>query len=156
MVWSANNFRARSGVDRGLLQNVRGNIDQRRTTLGNKGRRKLCPGAIGQVKRAAVSIENAGRAFDDEAMQIVRPDRLAKRFAEAVQEIEDERFLDLDFLVRTLERADAPRCDTRGENQPARQATSSPRRRNGHMRDGQLTSPPSRDEGLVLDNRERL
>ena len=37
----------------------------------------------------------------------LRPNCFAKRFAQAVQKIEDERFLDLDFFFRTLELADA-------------------------------------------------
>ena len=115
-----------------------GHFDQRRTTFRKKAGASLRAGAIGHVKRAAMRIENAGRAFDDQAVQIVRPDRFAKGFAEAVQEIEDERFLDLDFLLRALELADAPVVAAAQVNsQPTSDATSSPRRRNGHMRASQ-------------------
>ena len=92
---------------RGLTQNFRRNIDKRRATFGDKCRGKLQAGAIRQVKRAAVSIENARGAFDDKPMQIVRPDRFGKRFTEPMQEIENERFFDLDFLIGTLQHPDA-------------------------------------------------
>ena len=35
-----------------------------------------------------------------------------------MKEIEDERFLDLDFFLGTFERADPPRLHKRGENPP--------------------------------------
>ena len=92
---------------RGLTQNFRRNIDKRRATFGDKCRGKLQASAIRQVKRAAVSIENARGAFDDKPMQIVRPDRFGKRFTEPMQEIENERFFDLDFLIGTLQHPDA-------------------------------------------------
>ena len=92
----------------GLLQNAGGHFDQRRTAFGKESRLQHRAGAIGQIKRAAVRIEDAHRAFDDQAMQIMRPDDVAKSFAEAVEEIENETFLDLDFLVRAFEPADAP------------------------------------------------
>ena len=102
-------------------------------------------------------IENAGRTFHDEAMQIGRPDCLAKCFAESVQEIENKSLFDLDFLVRSLERPDRGaiergrlRTSRRGRPPAARE------RRNGHMRDGQVTSLSARDAGLVLSNRGRL
>ena len=40
-------------------------------------------------------------------MQIVRPDRLAKGFSEAVKEIEDQGFLDLDLFLRLSRRGSA-------------------------------------------------
>src|SRR2546423_5932270 len=40
-------------------------------------------------------------------MQIRRPDRFSKRFAQAVEKIENQRLLDLDFFLRALELADA-------------------------------------------------
>ena len=93
---------------------------------------KLVPGAIREVKRAAMRIENADRAFDDQAMQIVRPDDVAKGFAEAVEEIEDEVFLDLDFLLRALELANPPALPLIGEkpaDERRRQAARKRRRR---------------------------
>ena len=54
-------------------------------------------------------IENARRPFHDQAMKVVRPDRFPKRFAESVQEIENQRLFDLDFLFRPLEHVDAAR-----------------------------------------------
>ena len=109
----------RGGICRRLLQNCVGNIDQWRATFGNKSGCKFGAGAVGHVKRAALRIEDARRAFNNKPMQIARPNRFAKRFAQAVQKIEDERFLDLDFLFRTLELADAAPLPERVEN-PAR------------------------------------
>ena len=101
-------------------------------------------------------IENAGRTLDDQAVQIGRPDCLGKGLAEAVQEIEDQRLFDLDFLLRALELADPRRSCNQRDEPPARDATSSPRRRDGHMRQTARLLRASRDGGLVLDNRERL
>jgi hypothetical protein len=42
-------------------------------------------------------------------MKFLRPNGLSKCFAETVQKIENERFLDLDFLVRTLQCANPAR-----------------------------------------------
>ena len=110
---------------------------------------KRRPGAIGQIKRAAVRIENADRTFDDQAMQIMRPDDIAKGFAEAVEEIENEIFLDLDFLVRALEAADAPAlpliseqpADERGDEQPEEKKT--------HGSEAEITSLGFRAGGLA-------
>ena len=50
-------------------------------------------------------IENPRRPFHNQAVQIGRADRLGKRLSEAVQEIEDQRLLDLNLFFRTLELA---------------------------------------------------
>ena len=77
--------------------------------------------AFDDVKRAAMRIENACRAFDDQPVQIGRADRLGEGRAEAVEEIEDQRLLDLDLLVRPLQlRGCARVCTT-----PASRATRS-------------------------------
>ncbi len=76
-------------------------------------------------------IENADRTLDDQPMEIVRPDDVAKGFAEAMEKIEDEIFLDLDFLLRALELQDAPAralisdgpADQRGDEQPEEKKT---------------------------------
>ena len=101
---------------RGLLQDLWGNFHQGRTTLRNIGRRQASSGAVGHVKRAAVRIENATRALDDQAVQISGPDCLGEGLAEAVQKIEDERFFDLHFLLRALDLADAPEQPTSCED----------------------------------------
>jgi hypothetical protein len=49
-----------------------------------------------------VRVENAGSAFDDEPVEFLRSNCLAEGFAKAVQEIENERLLDLDLLMRPL------------------------------------------------------
>ena len=74
-------------------------------------------------------IENPHRAFDDEPVKIMRPDDVAKRFAKAVEEIENEAFLDLDFLFRALEPTNPPAlsligkepAEKRGDKQPKRE-----------------------------------
>ena len=120
----------RDGRGCSLLQNVRRNVDKRWTTLGDERRRQFRARAIGHVKRAAVRVENARRAFDDQAMQIIGPDRFPKRFAEAVQKIEDERFLDLDLFFRTLQHADAARCRAPCKTQPASGRNEQPEKKN--------------------------
>ena len=50
-----------------------------------------------------MGIENAGRSFDDQPVQIVRLDRFTEGFPQPVQEIEDEGFFDLDLFLRPLE-----------------------------------------------------
>ena len=40
-------------------------------------------------------------------MQIRRPDRFTKRFAKAVEKIEDQRLLNLDLFLRTFEPSNA-------------------------------------------------
>ena len=50
-------------------------------------------------------VENARSPFDDEPMKFLRSNRLSKGFAKSVQEIENERLLDLDFLMRPLQLA---------------------------------------------------
>ena len=100
----------------GLLQNMRRNIDQRRAPFGNERRRQFRAGAIGHVKRAALRIQDARGAFDNQTMQIVRAYRFGECFAEPVQKIEDESLLDLDLFFRTLQLPDAERLPPRGVN----------------------------------------
>ncbi len=120
-------------------------------------RHQFRAGAIGQVKRAAVRVENAGRAFDNQPMQVVGPDRFAEGFAESVQEIEDQRFLDLNLLLRTFQRPNAPRHAPSGKN-PARQRRDQQPEEKDWPHDGPASLLPrcSLDEGLALDIRERL
>ena len=108
----------RDGRRRSLLQNVRRNIDKRRTTLGDECRRQFRARAIGHVKRAAMRVQNARRAFYDQAMQVMGPDRFAERFTEPVQEIEDECFLDLNFLFRAFQDSNPLGLPQRGEDPP--------------------------------------
>ena len=51
---------------------MRRHFDERRTAFRNKGRRKLRSAAIDHVKRAAMCVENTGRALHDQPMQIRR------------------------------------------------------------------------------------
>ena len=121
-----------------LLQDAVGHFDERRTTLGKECRLQARPGAIHHVKRATVRIENAGRAFDDQAMQIMRPDDIAKGFAEAVEEIEDEIFLDLDFLVRAFELADAPALPLISQQPADERSDEQPEKKNAHGSEARL------------------
>src|ERR1700746_1682041 len=95
------------------------NIDHRRTTFRDKSRRELRAGAIGQIKCSAVCVQNACSTFDNEPMKFLRPNGLPESFAETVQKIENERFLDLDLLMRTLQRANPPRLEIGGKNPSA-------------------------------------
>ena len=61
-------------------------------------------------------IKNAGSAFYDEPMQLLRSNGFAEGFAEAVQEIENETLLDLDLLVRPLQPANPLRQEIAGNN----------------------------------------
>ena len=76
-------------------------------------------------------------------MQIVRANRLAERLAQPVQEIEDERFLDLDFFLRTFEQPDAPAKQDRGIN-PAG---------NGYEQQPAENNRPHRREATLLRGR---
>src|SRR6516164_95545 len=86
-----------------LQQNVWWHIDQWRTTFGNKRRCEFCPGAINQIKRTALRVENSRRTLHNQAMQIGRANRFTERFAEAVEKIENERFFDLNFFLRPFQ-----------------------------------------------------
>ena len=62
------------GGSRGLMQNVTRHRHQRRTTLGKKQRHEFVPASIGEIERAAMSVENSGGPFHDQPMQIMRLD----------------------------------------------------------------------------------
>ena len=85
-------------------------VDERRTTFRDEGGRKFAPGALHHVKRAALRIEDSRGAFHDQPMQISGADGFGKRLTETVEKIEDERLLDLDFLLGAFELADANRA----------------------------------------------
>ena len=102
-------------ISRRLLQHVRWDLNERRTAFRNISRGQFPPGALHHVKRATLRVENPGCAFHNETVQVRRADGFAKRFAKSVEEIEDERFFDLDFFVRALELADADALPPPGE-----------------------------------------
>ncbi len=108
----------RNGCGRGLLENVCWNFNERRAAFGNERRRQLRTGSVGQVKRAAVRVENTRRTFDNQSMQAVGPDRFAEGFPKSVQKIEDERFLDLNFFFRAFQCPNPPGLPLRGINPP--------------------------------------
>jgi hypothetical protein len=91
-----------------LLQDIWGNVHQRRTALGDKRWSKFPACSIGHVKRAAVRVQNTRSAFDDEPVQLLRPNGFLESLAEAVQKIEDKRFLDLNFFMRALQPSNPP------------------------------------------------
>ena len=78
----------------------------------------LPPVRSAHIKRAAVCVQNTRGALDDEPMQFLGSNRFPKRFAQTVQEIEDERFLDLNFLMRALQPANSPRLEISSDNPP--------------------------------------
>ena len=53
-------------------------------------------------------IEDASRSFHDQPVEIGGSDCLRKCCSEAVEKIKNQRLFDLDFFLRTLERADPP------------------------------------------------
>src|SRR6266704_3288101 len=91
------------GIRSRLLQDVRRNIDQRRTILRDEGGRELTAGAIGHIQCAAMCIQDAHRPLHDQSMQFLRPNRFPERLPQTMQEIEDQGFFDLDFLMRAFE-----------------------------------------------------
>jgi len=50
-------------------------------------------------------VENSGCSFNNQAVQIRGADCLGKCLSQAVQEVENQRFLDLNLFFRTLELA---------------------------------------------------
>src|ERR1041384_4351993 len=98
---------------------MRWNINQRRTTFGDKSRRKFRASATSHIKRSAVRVQNARSALDNKPVQFLGPDGLPKGFAEAMQKIENQRFLDLDLLVRTLQDSNPPRLEIGAKNPSA-------------------------------------
>ena len=61
-------------------------------------------------------IENARRAFDNQAMQIIGPDRFAERFTQSVQKIENQSLFDLDLFLRAFQLPDPTAQLQPGEN----------------------------------------
>jgi hypothetical protein len=49
-----------------------------------------------------VRVQDSSCALNDQTMQIVRLNRFPKRFTKTVQEIENQRFFDLDFFLGSL------------------------------------------------------
>ncbi len=93
------------GSGRGFLKHVRRHLDEGRTTFRDIGGRQLSSRAFHHVERASVRVENPRRPFHDQAVQIRRADRFGERLAQSMQEIEDQRLLDLDLFVRKFELA---------------------------------------------------
>jgi hypothetical protein len=52
-------------------------------------------------------IQDSGGAFNDQTMKIVRLNGFAKRFAEPVQEVEDQGFLAPDLFLGSFQAANA-------------------------------------------------
>ena len=113
---------------RGLMQDMARHQHQRRTTLGKKCRHQFVAAAIGQIKRAAMGIENPRRSLDNQPVQIVRPDRFTEGFPQPVQEIEDEGFFDLDLFLRPLESMNFASLPKGGESPTAKSQRPRPRR----------------------------
>jgi hypothetical protein len=113
----------RDRVRRRLLQNLWRHRDQWRTAFRHKRWRQFRSTALDDVERAAMRIENAPRAFDDQPVQICCANRLGKRGAETVQKIKDQRLLDLDLFFRTLQRADAADLEEK-RRRPSDQASN--------------------------------
>jgi len=110
----------RRGSCRGFLQNVRRHVDKRRTTFRDVGGRQLPSGTLHHIERPSMRVENPGRSFHNQAVQIRRADGFSKRLSQPVQKIEDQRFLDLNRFFRTLELANPVALPLPGEK-PARE-----------------------------------
>src|SRR5262245_20878700 len=103
------------GIGSGLLQNILRKIYQRRTAFRDECGRELATCPIGHVERAAVGVKNAHGPFHNESMQFLGSNGSPERFAQPVEEIEDERLLDLNFLMRTLQSANSPSLEICGD-----------------------------------------
>src|SRR5262245_60338633 len=84
------------------------NIDQRRTAFGDEDGSELATCPIRDVERASVCVKNAHGPLHNESMQFVRANCPPERFSQPVEEIEDQRFLDLNLFMRTLQSANSP------------------------------------------------
>src|SRR5207237_6909449 len=83
-------------------------------------------------KRRAVSVENASGTFDNQPVQIVRPDNISKGFAQTVEKIEDEIFFDLDLLFRALELANPPALPLISDQPPDERDDKQPKEEKAH------------------------
>src|ERR1700737_5509120 len=115
---------------------MRRNIHQRRTTFRNEGGHKLCPGSISQIKRATLCVEHARRSFDNQSMQICRPDCFTESLAKSVQEIENQRLLDLNFFLRTFQPANASAQAQQGINPSDQTRDQNQKEKGGTQEDG--------------------
>ena len=70
------------------------------------------------VERAAVCVENAHGPFHNESMQFLRSNCSPERFAQAVEEIEDECLLDLNLLMRALQPSNSPTLEIGSDTPP--------------------------------------
>jgi len=77
-------------------------IYQRRAAFRNKSGHELSTCPVRNVKRAALCVENADGALNNEPMQFLRSNCPAERFPQPVEEIKNKRLLDLNFLMRAL------------------------------------------------------
>jgi hypothetical protein len=75
------------------------NIYQWRTAFRDERGRKLTACPICDVESASVCVKNAHRPFHDESMQFVRANCSPERFAQAVEEIENQCLFDLNFFM---------------------------------------------------------
>src|SRR5205814_6346543 len=96
-------------IGSGLLYHLFGNIYERRTALRDECGRQLATCPISDVECAAVCVKNVHGALHNESMQFLRSNCSAERFAQPVEEIENERLLDLNLLMRTLQFSHSPR-----------------------------------------------
>ena len=61
-------------------------------------------------------VEDTRCAFDDEPVQFLRSNRFPESLAKPVQEIENERFFDLNFFMGAFQTSNSPRLVVGGEN----------------------------------------
>src|SRR5205814_9468793 len=98
--------------------NILGNIYERRTALRDECGRELATCPISDVECAAVCVKNVHGALHNESMQLVRSNCSAERFAQPVEEIENEGHFDLNLLMRALQFSNSPRLDVGSHTPP--------------------------------------
>src|SRR5258708_30161886 len=105
-------------------------------------------------------VQNPRSALDNEPVQFLRSNGFPEGFAEAMQEIENERFLDLDLLVRTLQRANPPCLEVRSNypsaNRREKQSEekSRPHRERSEEHTSELQSPDHLGFRLLLEKKK--
>ena len=92
----------------GRRYSLRRHGKERRAVFRDESRAQLPTFPIRHVKRPARCVENTPSAFDDQAVEIVRPRVLRKGCTETMQKVEYSCLLELDLLTRFIQRRDLP------------------------------------------------
>ena len=71
-------------------------------------------------------------------MQIMGPNNVPKSFSEAVKEIKNEAFLDLDFLLRAFQQTNAPTLPLIGKKPAQKRGDKEPKEKKTHGAEASL------------------